>query len=120
MTRYIAAPKGYPAQPDYRDHPDSMVISGYDYTPATPNPDDETETYRPVTLVWAIPDNGIYHTMPVTVNGYRGNRCYTIYTPGATQTYGVQVNGVFIPTQFNTVKDAQTFAQQIEDINSED
>jgi hypothetical protein len=116
MTRYIATP----GNDWYRDQSQSMVIGGYDYQPATPNPDNETETYRPVTLVWVIPDNGIWHTMPVAVNGHRGNRTYKIFTPGATNTYGVMVNGVIIPVEFDTIPDAKLFAQHIEDTNTED
>jgi hypothetical protein len=117
MTRYVIAPK--PENMQYRDNPHSMVIHGYDYTPATPNADD-SETYRPVTLAWHLPDNGIYMTTPSAVNGHRANRTYRITTPGATQTYGVMVNGIIIPTEFNTIPEAKLFAQHIEDTNTED
>ncbi len=130
MTRYApqngeshnigTAAKPVIAYPDWRDVPYIIAITGYDYAPAKPNPDDETETYRPVTLVWTIPDNGIYHTMPVATNGHRANRVYRITTPGATNTYGVSVNGVHIPVQFDTVPEAKLFAQSIEDSNTED
>jgi hypothetical protein len=121
MTRYVAAPKNpFTMLPDYRDGANSMIISGYDYTPATANPPDETETYRPVTLVWDYPGSRIYQTWLIAVNGHRANRTYRITTPGATQTYGVMINGIHIPVQFNTVDDAKLFAQHIEDTNTED
>ena len=120
MTIYAAQPKAYPEMPDYRDHRQTLLISGYDREPDRPNPEDSAESFRPVALVWTIPDNGIYATMPTAVNGHRGNRVYRIATPGATQTYMVQVNGLFIPVEFNTIRDAQRFAQHIEDMNTED
>lgn len=119
MTQYAAQAKAYPSMPDFYDHPSSIVISGYDREPATPNPDDCAESYQPVTLEWTLPDNGIYHTMPVAHNGWRGNRVYHLTTPGATNTYGIMVNGLHIPIQFTTARDAQRFAQHIEDDNTE-
>ncbi len=106
--------------PDYRHTPQSMVIHGYRYEPATANPDDCEETYRPVTLEWTRPANGIYATNWQAVNGHRGNRVYVLTSPGATNTYGVMVNGVHIPAQFETTSEAMLFAQHIEDNNTED
>lgn len=121
MTRYVAKRiPDVPTYPEYRDHPSTLMVYGYTYVPALPNPDNSLESYRPVKLVWSLPDNGIYATMPVATNGHRGSRTYRITTPGATQTYGVMVNGVILPVQFDTIPDAKLFAQHIEDTNTED
>lgn len=129
MTRYA----GTESQPHDRgdgvmvyangdDWPSRFVVTGYDYTPADPNPDDCPEFYRPVTLEWSLPANEPFGvvTLHQAVNGWRANRTYKITTPGATNTYGVMVNGVHIPVEFYSVHDAKLFAQHIEDSNTED
>lgn len=127
MTRYAAQTvtpyrdhRNVDIWPSYHDDPMSIVVEGYNRVPAVANPDDCEETYRPVTLEWTRPDNGIYHTNWQAVNGHRGNRVYVLTTPGATNTYGIMVNGIHIPVQFNTADDAKAFAQHIEDDNTED
>jgi len=127
MTRYTAQPAtpqdrgdGTMVYPDSRDWPGAISVSGFNYIPARPNPDDETETYRPVTLQWTRPDNGIFYTSWQAVNGHRGNRVYVITSWGNTGHAGVMVNGVHIPVQFDSHDAARMFAQAIEDANTED
>lgn len=122
MTRYSAEPAAYPECPDYRDRPESMIIHGYTYIPAAPNPADCPESYRPVRLQFGHDYDDPWGTVTIAtaVNGHRANRTYRVITPGATQTYGIAVNGVMIPVEFNTVRDAERFAQAIEDYNTED
>lgn len=128
MTRYRREPAtpvdrgdGTMVYHDTRDWPGApLAIIGMDYEPATPNPDDETETYRPVTLAWFIPGNGIYATTWTAHNGHRGNRVYTLSADYNGNNWQVRVNGTHIPVTFESVSAAKLFAQAIEDANTED
>src|SRR5579859_2862625 len=106
MTRYTAVesrpyprPDGVLVYGNTDDWPDRLVVTGYDYDPATPNPDDCQESYRPVTLEWSLPGKEPFGvvTLHQAVNGWRANRVYKITAPGAVNTYGVSVNGVHVP-----------------------
>ena len=128
MTRYA----GIESQPFDRgdgtlvyangdDWPSSFVVTGYNYQPADPNPDDCPESYRPVTLEWYLPVNEPFGvvTLYQATNGWRASRVYKIVSLGVKNTYGVMVNGVHIPVEFYSVHDAKLFAQHIEDVNTE-
>lgn len=128
MTRYARIPEtmhdrgdGVQVYHNFSDWPNRFVVEGYNYLLAETQDTGNPETsYRPVTLHFSRPIDPIgVVSIAVATNGWRANRTYKITTAGATNTYGVMVNGIHIPVEFTTVKDAELFAQHIEDTNTE-
>lgn len=94
----------------------TLEVWGYEYTPATPNPPGEAETYSPVHLVWHHDPSGFGNL----ATGKHGNRVYRLTSQNCGRVFMLSVNGVHIPVTFPSPRHVALFAQQVEDANTED